>query len=165
MSGELIKELVGKDDPILKTPAEEFDFDNPPMDPIVLAHTLAQTMISNDGLGLAAPQIGLPYRVCIINANPLICMFNPRIVSTGIEQVKLEEGCLTFPGLILSINRPKVIRVRYTLPNRETLTQDYIGMTARIIQHETDHLNGVLFTSHVSKLNLALALKKAKKNG
>lgn len=161
----LIKPLVDRTDPILKQPAQEFDFDNPPMDPIELAHTLAQTMIHNAGLGLAAPQIGIPYRVCIINANPLICMFNPRIVEASVEQIKLEEGCLTFPGVILSITRPKIIRVRYTLPNRETDTHQYIGMTARIIQHEVDHLDGVLFTSHVSKLNLTLALKKAKKNG
>lgn len=160
----LIKPLVDRNDPILKTPAEPFDFDNPQMDPIELAHTLAQTMIHNAGLGLAAPQIGLPYRVCIINTNPLICMFNPRIVETSIEQVKLEEGCLTFPGVILSINRPKIIRVRYTLPNGETDTHQYIGMTARIIQHEVSHLDGRLFYEDVTPFVLKRAIIKANKS-
>jgi peptide deformylase len=89
--------------------------------------------------------------------------FNPRIVMLSIERTSMKEGCLSFPGLVLDIERPTVCKVRYTQPNGQTVTKEFTGMTARVVQHEVDHLRGRLFTSYVSKLKLDMAVRKAKK--
>lgn len=161
--GDYVRDLVEKSNPILKQKTERFNFSNPPIDPVLLARMLAETMIKNGGIGLAAPQIGLPYRAFALRTNPVMVCFNPLIADLSTEQIELEEGCLTFPGLILKIKRPSMIRARYTLPNGETKTDKFIGMTARAFLHEMDHLDGVLFTSHVGKVALELAKNKAKK--
>lgn len=155
--------LVPSHDPILTTKLLNFDFQNPEIDPIEVAHTLAQTCLMQNGLGLSCNQIGLPVRAMIIKANPMLCMFNPVIVGRSEATTVDEEGCLSFPGLILKIQRNNVIRVRYARPNGEIVTEKYEGMTSRIIQHETDHLDGVVFTRKVSKLMLDMAQKRAAK--
>lgn len=157
---DFVRPLVNNTDQILYTKTERFDFSNPPIDPSELAHILAQTMIANNGIGLAAPQIGLPYRAFVLTGKPIMCCFNPIIVDTSSEQIYLEEGCLSFPNLIVKIKRPKIIRARYTMPNGETVTNKFIGMTARIFQHELDHLNGVVFTQRANSYHLEKARKK-----
>jgi peptide deformylase len=158
-----ILSLVPKSDPVLKTPTEKFDFTNPPTDPVQLAVDLTETMLHLNGLGLAAPQLGLPYRVFALRSNPVLVCFNPRIVDQSAEEIELEEGCLTFPNLFIKIKRPRIIRVRFTLPNGQTETKKMTDLSARIYQHELDHLDGVLFTSKVSRVKLEMAEKKAKK--
>jgi peptide deformylase len=157
---DLVRPLVDKNNDILYQKTERFDFTNPPIDPLELAHILAQTMIVNNGIGLAAPQVGLPYRSFVMGGNPIFCCFNPVIVDTSSEQIYLEEGCLTFPGLIVKVKRPKMIRARYTEPNGQTVTKKFIGMTARVFQHELDHLNGILFTQRANSYHLEKAKKK-----
>lgn len=157
---DFVRPLVNNTDQILYTKTERFDFSNPPIDPSELAHILAQTMIANNGIGLAAPQIGLPYRAFVLTGKPIMCCFNPIIVDTSSEQIYLEEGCLSFPDLIVKIKRPKIIRARYTMPNGETITNKFIGMTARIFQHELDHLNGIVFTQRANSYHLEKAKKK-----
>lgn len=157
---DFVRPLVNNTDQILYAKTERFDFSNPPIDPSELAHILAQTMIANNGIGLAAPQIGLPYRAFVLTGKPIMCCFNPIIVDTSSEQIYLEEGCLSFPNLIVKIKRPKIIRARYTMPNGETVTNKFIGMTARIFQHELDHLNGVVFTQRANSYHLEKARKK-----
>lgn len=157
---DFVRPLVNNTDQILYTKTERFDFSNPPIDPSELAHILAQTMIANNGIGLAAPQIGLPYRAFVLTGKPILCCFNPIIVDTSSEQIYLEEGCLSFPNLIVKIKRPKIIRARYTMPNGETVTNKFIGMTARTFQHELDHLNGVVFTQRANSYHLEKARKK-----
>lgn len=139
-----------------------FDFNNPIQDPIELSRDLADTMIANKGLGLAAPQIGLNTRVLTISSNPVIVMFNPIIVHMSEKTVTLEEGCLSFPGVIVPIERAEDIRVRYRQPNGETVTEKFSGMTARTIQHENDHLNGILFYSRTSLYHRQKIKRKAK---
>jgi peptide deformylase len=163
MQDELVRELVPSTDPILKEETPNFDFLNPPMDPIELAHTLAQTCLKHNGLGLSAPQIGLPYRACIIKADPMICMFNPKIVGESLGDEYQEEGCLSFPNLIIKIKRAQVIRVRFTQPNNDVRTERYEGMTARIIQHEIDHLDGITFQQRATSYHLMQAKKKKRK--
>lgn len=158
-----ICELVDKYDPILKQKIERFNFSNPPCDPIELAHKLTQTMLHNNGIGLAAPQIGLPYRVFSLRTSPILVCFNPLVVDVSSETIELEEGCLTFPNLFLKIRRPSIVKVRFTLPNGETKTEKFVGITARAFQHEVDHLDGILFTQKVSNIELAMARKKAQK--
>src|SRR5687768_294498 len=146
----MIYEIIPKDDSCLTTKVERFDFSNPPTDPSQLARDLTETMIHHKGLGLAAPQVGLPYRCFVMSSNPVLCVFNPRIVDQTTHKIKMVEGCLTFPGLFLNIERPRSIKVRYTQPNGETLTKEFDGMTARVFLHELDHLDGILYITHVS---------------
>lgn len=159
----MIYDLVDCNDPILREELAQFDFANPPTDPIQLAHDLAETMIHNEGLGLAANQMGLPYRVFAIRAQQIIVCFNPRIVDVSEEQIYLEEGCLSFPDLYIKIKRPAEIRVRYTEPNGNTVTKQFKGITARVFQHELDHLNGIVHTSRANRYHLEIARKRAKK--
>jgi peptide deformylase len=83
----------------------------------------------------------------------------------GEQIIELEEGCLSFPGIVLKVKRSQHIKVRYENIQGETKTNTYTGMTARIIQHECEHLDGEFFFTGLSKLKLQLALKKAKKLG
>lgn len=159
----MIHALVPPDNPILHTALEKFDFDNPPTDPVQLAKDLAETMMHEQGLGLAANQIGLPYRAFAMMANPIIVCFNPFIVDASKEMIKLEEGCLTWPGVFLKIERPRRIRVRYTEPNGNVVTKELHDLTSRIYQHELDHVNGIVFSAHVGDLAWVLAKNKAKK--
>lgn len=153
-------ELVSNDHPILQTSLEDFDFSNPPIDPLELIQNMAKVMYDKNGLGLAANQLGLPYRVFIIRSSPNIACFNPKIVDFSDEVLYMEEGCLSFPGLIINIKRPRKIRIRYTQPNGEIVTHIWEGMTARIAQHEIDHLNGIVFTKKATKYHLERAKNK-----
>jgi peptide deformylase len=156
--------LVDAKDPILKTKCEEFDFINPPFDPIEFSKDLIKFMYDNNGLGLAANQVGVSYRIFAMRGAPenFVC-FNPKIVLPSSEQVILEEGCLTYPGLLVKIKRSQHIKVRFRTPNGETLTKTFTGMTARIFQHELDHLDGIEFFSRANKYHREQAFKKWKK--
>jgi peptide deformylase len=157
-----VKQIV-TDLAILTTPCEDFDFNNPIMNPIELSRDLADTMIANKGVGLAANQIGLQTNVLTIMTNPVIVMFNPTIVDFSSDKNTLEEGCLSFPGLIVKVDRPSSIRVRFKQPNGEVVTQKFSGMTARAVQHEMDHLNGVLFYNRVHPYHREKAMKNWRK--
>lgn len=159
----MIHELLPENHPLLKEELEKFDFDNPPTDPIELAHDLAQTMIKYNGIGLAANQIGLPYRAFAIKANPIIVCFNPKIVDESDDIVLLEEGCLSYPGLFVKIKRPEVIKVRYWEPNGNVVTTKFQGLTARVYMHELDHLNGIVFLNRANRYHLEQARKKRNK--
>lgn len=129
-----------------------------------LYETLRDTMCKNNGIGLAANQIGLPYRVFVMG-NPsdpdgVIGVFNPVIVDTMGEETYYEEGCLSFPGLYIKIKRPSAIRVRFTTHDGVTDTIKFDGMTARIFQHEYDHLEGKVFTQRANKLHLERAQRQ-----
>lgn len=157
--------LISFNDALLRKPSEKFDFNNPPTDPIALSRQLADAMISHKGYGLSACQVGIPYSVFVMGhagAEVYAC-FNPRIVMQSLERVWMKEGCLSFPGVVLDIERPTVCKVRYTQPNGQTVTKEFTGMTARVVQHEFDHLQGKLFTEHVSRLKLDIAKRKANK--
>jgi peptide deformylase len=158
----MILQLVEPDDPILLKQTTPFDFQNPPTDPIQLAYDLYETMVSHKGLGLAAPQVGLPYRAFALYAVPGIVCFNPRVIDSTSEEIPLEEGCLTYPNLVLSIKRPRKIKVRYFEPNSNVVTRVLDGMTARCFLHELDHLNGILYTRRASRIHLERALRKKK---
>ena len=162
---DLILPLVPSDDPILREELPLFDFNNPSMHPAELAHTLAQNCIHYKGLGLAANQLGLRERALIINAQPMLCMINPVIVNASEQQSYGEkpEGCLSFHNLFIKVKRPEVVRVRYTLPNGETKTQQFAGMTSRVVQHEIDHLDGILYMDRANDIHLEQARKKKKK--
>ncbi len=157
-------ELVPYTDPILITPCEPFDFENPPFDPIEFSKELVVTMRDKGGIGLAANQVGKPYQIFSIRTDPNKVMFNPRLVMLSTEKIVLDEACLSTPGLTLPIERSRHIRIRYQQPNGETLSESFTGITARIIQHEMMHLEGkMFFEGLISKLKLEMAIKKAAK--
>lgn len=160
-----ILQLVKPSDPILSQQLKKFDFKNPEYEPNQLAVDLAETMIANKGLGLAANQIGIPYAVFAITGDPIRVMFNPRIVDSSPETVVMEEGCLSFPGLYLKVERPAVVKVRYSRPDNETVTEIFEGLSARIVQHEMDHLIGIKFASYVPEVKVRHALEKVRKSG
>ena len=156
-------QLVNPNDPILTKPCDVFNFSNPPMDPVELAQNLVKTMYDHNGIGLAANQVGIPYRVFAMRGAPenFVC-FNPKVVQPSEMTVTLEEGCLTYPGLLVKIKRPQHIRVRFTMPNGETVTKQFTGMTARIFQHEIDHLDGIIFYNKAHLYHREQALRKWK---
>jgi peptide deformylase len=152
------------DDRYITTECEEFDFKDPPFDPVQYAQNLVKCMYENNGLGLAANQVGTPYRIFAMRAAPenFVC-FNPKIVQQSEQDVTLEEGCLTYPGLIVKIKRPEFIRVRFQTPNGETLTKQFIGMSARVFQHEMDHLDGIVFYTRANRFHREQAMRKWKR--
>ena len=163
--------LVPQDHAILRQVMEKFDFKNPPVDPIQLAKDLAETMVSKQGLGLSANQVNLPYRVFVITGDPIMACFNPIIVNTVEDEVYMDEGCLSYPFYYVKVKRPRTIRLRFTMPNGETTTRDFTGMTARVIQHELDHLDGIVFKERanayhrdVANKNHRRAVRNAKKS-
>jgi peptide deformylase len=158
----MIRELVDCNAPILKQEMEPFDFSNPPIDPLDLVTDLAETMLENNGVGLSANQVGLPYRVFVMLGQELIPCFNPRIVDMSEETILLEEGCLSYPDMFVKVKRPRRIKVRYAEPNGNIVTQTFDGMTARVFQHELDHLNGVNYQQRANKFHLEQARKKKK---
>lgn len=159
----MIKDILNMYDPLLREVMPQFDFMNKDLDPVVLYNDLAETMIANQGLGLSANQIGVRCRAFVIRAENVIGCFNPRIVDMSEEMVYLEEGCLSYPDLFVKIKRPKMIKVRYTNPDGQTETRTFDGMTARVFQHELDHLNGILHIKRANKIHLDQAKTLAKK--
>ena len=157
--------LVTPDNPILREVIPTFDFKNPPVDPEVFAGELAEHMNGYGGIGLSANQLGLPYRVFAMRAEPNYVCYNPKITAfaDNTAEILLDEGCLTYPLLFLKIKRPRFIRVRFQMPSGKWKTMKLDGIAARVYQHELDHLNGILMTDHVSKFKLERAEKKQQK--
>jgi peptide deformylase len=162
----MIYKLVDKYDPILSQPAEKFDFDNPQCDPVELFENLKETMIANRGVGLAAPQVGIPLAVFVVghpdDPDNVFPVFNPKIVDNSGE-VYEEEGCLSFPGLFIKVKRPASIRARYTTHNGVTDTIKFGGFTARAFLHEYDHIIGRTFLTRASSFAVERAKKQKKK--
>ena len=132
-------------------------------------NNMFETMKNYGGIGLSANQIGLPFRMFVMGGHPLVeegkvrqC-WNPEIVETSEEMVEMKEGCLTFPFLFLPIVRPKWVKVKYENVDKETIEEYLHDMSARVFQHEYDHMEGIVFTSLVSKEKLKYYEKKRKK--
>ena len=134
-----------------------------------LSKKMYNSMVKYGGIGLSANQVGLPFRMFVMGGHPEIedgkvrnC-YNPIIKDLSEETVLMKEGCLSFPFLFLSIKRPKWVNVQYTDDNGETVEEYLHGMSARIFQHENEHMNGYIFTDLVGKLKLDRAKKAQKK--
>lgn len=156
--------LVDYRDPILKQVSEPFDFTNPPFDPIELAQDLVKTMYEGGGICLAGIQVGIPYRVFAMRGSPEnFVIFNPRMVMPSVEQIRLEETSLTYPGLSVKVKRPQHCKVRFAVPNSEVRTETYTGITARVFQHCMDFLDGKLFYSDANPIHRDQALRKWRK--
>jgi peptide deformylase len=158
-----IYELVEETDPILRQVMPEFDFKNPPMNPIELASGLVDTCKHYKGYGLSASQCGFKHRVFVMGSNEeYVAFFNPKIVSTSGE-IHMAEGCLSFPFLGLHITRPAEVEVEYQDYNGVIRNKTFTGISARCFQHELDHLNGIVYTEKVKPMALQTGMKKRNK--
>lgn len=116
--------------------------------PTILVIKMMDLMKEKGGVGLAAPQVGINARFFVTEAGAVI---NPRIISTSRENAVFDEGCLSIPGVHLSVPRPAKIRVTYVTLDHRIVSQTLFGLDAVIFQHELDHLNGVLFTQRFAE--------------
>ena len=126
-----------------------------------LIESMFELMYEGKGLGLAAPQIGELKRLFICHIpddNPRVFV-NPEIVQTSEEQVLLEEGCLSIPGIYAEILRPRQVTVQAWNEKGKPFTIDADGLLARVVQHELDHLNGILFVDRLNEKNRQRVLK------
>jgi len=128
---------------------------------------LIETMEHYNGIGLSANQCGVMERVFVmysdVKKREIIACFNPKIVTESDEEIFMDEGCLTYPGLWLKVKRPDGIEATYEDENGEEQERAMFGLEGRIFQHEYDHMIGTNFTQKVSKLRLDMARKRQKK--
>ena len=134
-----------------------------------LVDDMTESMYAADGIGLAAVQIGVPKRVLVIDLdqkegtkNP-IAYINPKIVWASDEMAVFEEGCLSVPEIWDDVERPARIKAEYLDRDGKAQTLEADGLLATCLQHEMDHLNGVLFIDHLSRLKRSMAIKKLTK--
>jgi peptide deformylase len=160
-------QLVSSTDPILKQTASDWDFSvaNAQQGAEIMEKQLIELMTANNGVGLAANQVGIAYRVFAIKLSDRepLCMFNPKVAAYSKDSVEGEEGCLSFPGLWLKVKRYSTITAEYLDKHGNQCTILLKGLDARCFLHELDHLDGVCFTDKVSLLKLAMAKKKQQK--
>jgi len=155
--------------PVLKKKARALEKDE--IDVQKLKEDMYETMYYAQGVGLAAPQIGLDIRVFVIDASPMTedepdavaikkIFINPEKIEEEGKEWSFEEGCLSIPGIREQINRQEKIRLKYFDENWEEHEEEFTGIIARIIQHEYDHLEGVLFTDKLSPFKKRLLKSK-----
>lgn len=164
-----IREIVLMGDPVLRTEADEITAFNGELRGIV--RDMFETMYHAEGIGLAAPQIGLSARVIVVDLphdeegeeEPRIALVNPEITWSSEETDKRSEGCLSIPGLEEVVCRPVSIRVEGRDPDGDEVVVEAEGLLARVLQHEVDHVDGLLFVDRVSPLKRKMLLKKWKK--
>lgn len=135
-----------------------------------LMDDMLDTMHRANGIGLAAPQVGLLQRVIVVDISPPrspadpVCMADPEIIGQSEEAVTGEEGCLSLPEHYADVTRPKSVRVRYLDRSGERRELNAEGLLAKCVQHEIDHLDGILFVDHLSSLKRNIILRKLVKS-
>lgn len=156
--------------PVLRQVAEEIDSSYPQLDQVIA--DMRDTLVKSDGIGLAAPQVGLSIRLVIIDLTPLAeempeykdyvhTFINPYIEEYDETETDVsEEGCLSIPGIHESVRRPTRIRVTYLDEQFQPHDEWVSGYLARVMQHEFDHLDGVVFTDHLQGLRRQLTRPK-----
>ncbi|MBX3597655.1 MAG: peptide deformylase [Rhizobiaceae bacterium] len=162
-----IKPLVILPDPLLRQVSEPVaNIDSRIKD---LARDMFETMYDAPGIGLAAIQVGVPLRLLVIDLaredepkQPQV-FINPQIVESSDERSVYEEGCLSIPDYYAEVERPANVRVQFIDGNGKDQEILADGLLATCLQHEIDHLNGVLFIDHISKLKRDMVVKKFKK--
>ena len=134
-----------------------------------LMDDMLETMYEAPGVGLAAPQVGVSKRVIVADVarsgeapQPML-MANPEIIEASQERVVFEEGCLSLPEHFADVKRHERIRIRYFDRENEIREQDVEGFLATCVQHEIDHLDGVLFVDHISGLKRGMIMRKLTK--
>lgn len=171
----MILPIVAYGDPVLKKEGQEIDKDYPGLDQLL--SDMWDTMYKAHGVGLAAPQIGKSIRLFIVDASPFAddeeedekavglenfkkVFINPIIEEEEGEEWGFQEGCLSIPKVREEVYRKEKIHITYFDENWEFHEETYEGYAARVIQHEYDHVDGVLFTDHLSPLKKRMIQKK-----
>jgi peptide deformylase len=158
--------------PVLRKVAKNITPDHEGLSEII--ENMWETMYRSDGIGLAAPQVNKSIRLFVIDATPLEEDFpelkdfkkvfiNARIVERTGEQVMHDEGCLSLPTIREEVKRPEQITIEYLNEDFEPVTETYTGFAARVVQHEYDHIEGILFIDHLSALKKRLLKSKLTK--
>jgi peptide deformylase len=156
--------IIWAPDPVLKTKCTPV----PVVDDEIrtLMDDMLDTMYAAPGIGLAAPQIGVTKRVIVVDVsekdepNAPLCLANPEIVWKSDETAPHEEGCLSLPDLYADVERPVAVKVRYLDRDGAQQELEADGLLAICLQHEIDHIDGVLFVDHLSALKRNMFLKK-----
>ncbi len=162
-----LRDILIVPDPVLKQVSKAVDVVDD--DLRALMDDMLETMYAAPGIGLAAIQIGVARRVIVMDLarqeeEPQPRYFvNPEILWASEETQPYEEGCLSVPEIYDEVERPAHVKLRYLDYNGKTVEEDAEGMYAVCIQHEMDHLDGVLFIDHLSRLKREQAVKKVKK--
>ena len=157
--------IIAYGDPVLRQRTKEIDENYPELD--VLIKNMFDTMYAAYGVGIAAPQIGLPIRLFVIDGEPYAedepmmknfkkVFINPRIIDETGDLWSYSEGCLSIPDIREDISRKEEIKIVYFDENWVEHEETYTGLAARVIQHEYDHIEGILFTDKLSPLKKAL---------
>lgn len=159
--------LVKQDSPVLNSSPELFDF-NGELNAEMLSNMMLDRLKELGGVGLSANQVGLNIKMFVMGVNDTTyAIFNPEIISTSKEEVSIEEGCLSFPGVFVKVIRPVSIKVRFQNKKGEVREETLAGLTARIFLHEYDHMEGKTYKDRVSKIKWDLAynrmIKRTKK--
>ena len=161
----MIYPIVAYGDPILRKVAEPISADYPKLNEII--QNMFDTMQRSSGIGLAAPQVGLSIRLFVVDATPYEnderdldgfkqVFINAQILEEEGKKWKCSEGCLSIPGIREDVDRNPNITVRYMDENFVEHTESYTGMRARIIQHEYDHIEGILMTDRLTPIKKQL---------
>ena len=157
--------LFNEDYPMLLQRIPEYDVSRLP-NPVLgkLIKRLKMTMKLHGGIGLSANQCGIFERVFVLGANDAIwACINPKIVNASPDLIRDKEGCLSFPGLALGVERHSWVEAEFINEECKVVQMRFEGLTARCFQHELDHMNGIKFTSKVKPLALQMAKKQQQK--
>ena len=158
--------------PVLRKETKDIPPDYPKLQ--TLLENMYETMYQAEGIGLAAPQIGLEDRILVIDLSPCAkddpscagfkkTLINAHIMERDGEEVLMEEGCLSIPDIHEKVPRPNRIRIQYLDENLQAHDEVYEGYKARVIQHEYDHLDGILFTDRIAGIRKQLIRSKLNK--
>ena len=163
-----IRKILTEPDPFLRQKSEKVDIVNDEIRSLM--DDMLETMYNAPGIGLAAIQVGVLKRIIVIDLsrddekkNPLYFV-NPEIITNSNNNAAYEEGCLSVPGQFAEISRPDKCKVRFLDYNGSEQILDAHGLLATCIQHEIDHLEGILFIDYLSKLKKGMIIKKLSKH-
>ena len=160
----MIYTLLEPKHPLLHSPLPEITAETEPEDRKELMDNMVETMKHYGGIGLSANQVGLAIRMFVFGDNKhYILCFNPRITAYSDKKVPMEEGCLTYPGLFVKIDRPDWIVAQWEDEKGELHEENFKDLTSRIFQHEYDHMQGIDFRSRAGKISLDMAQRKVKR--
>ena len=157
-----ILEIKEYGEPVLREKALPLKEITPEM--LNLMKDMTETMYADSGVGLAAPQVGVSKRIIVIDGEEggLIVLINPVIVQSEGEVVE-EEGCLSIPGIYSQVKRSSKVTVKALNENGDSIEITKEGLTARALQHEIDHLDGILFIDRIGRMERQILLNKLKK--
>jgi len=144
---------------LIRSPTSKFNFND--IDAEMLTNIMMDRMTEMGGVALSAPQVGLNMSMFVMGINDAkIEVFNPKIISSSTETDFINEGSLTYPGVLVIIKRPVSIEVEYYNKKGELQQNEFHGLTARIFQHAFDHLTGISIKERVSALKWKMAVKR-----